>query len=110
MQVRLLSSVLMLGLLLGSIIGGRLGDKIGRKTTMFAAIAIAAPAVAAGGLVQSYMVYLLLRLVSCTCLPVIWVCFHVRMTAITNNEIDYGVFLFYYKVNEILLEPFFQNY
>ena len=77
-KVRLLSTVMMLGMLLGSMIGGRVGDRIGRKKSMFAAVAVVVPAVAAGGFVKGYIEYLILRLLTCTALPVIWVTFQVR--------------------------------
>ncbi len=73
---RFLGTIMMLGFLLGSMVGGRLGDVFGRKRSMFLAVCVIAPSVIMGGFAPSYAVYATLRLISCTCLPIIWVSFH----------------------------------
>jgi MFS family permease len=52
----MLGTILILGLLVGSLLGGRIGDRFGRKTAMFGAVAVIAPAVIAGGYSTSYEV------------------------------------------------------
>ena len=71
---RFLSTIMMLGLMLGSLLGGRLGDQFGRKATMVAAVLIIAPVVTLNGFSPNYVCYAILRLISCTCLPFIWIC------------------------------------
>merc|ERR1719400_1382407 len=70
---RLLGTLMMLGLLVGSIIGGRLGDMFGRKVTIFGAHIIMIPVVMFAGFSSSYEIYAVLRFVSATCLPIMWI-------------------------------------
>ena len=70
---RLLSTVMMIGLTVGSLIGGRLSDRFGRKSTMILAVLIIAPIVTFSGYAPNYESYLILRFISCTCLPFIWI-------------------------------------
>ena len=72
-QRRLLGSIMMVGLLIGSAVGGRVGDVIGRKLSMFMAVLIIGPTVVAGGYSENYLTYAILRLITCSCLPIIWV-------------------------------------
>ena len=72
-QRRLLGSIMMVGLVIGSAVGGRVGDVIGRKLSMFVAVLIIGPTVVAGGYSENYMTYAVLRLITCSCLPLIWV-------------------------------------
>ena len=71
---RFLSTIMMMGLTMGSLVGGRLSDRFGRKVTMLAAVMVVVPVVTFSGYAPSYEVYALLRLISCTCLPFIWIC------------------------------------
>eukprot|EP00096_Caligus_rogercresseyi_P016187 TRINITY_DN8755_c0_g1_i1.p1 TRINITY_DN8755_c0_g1~~TRINITY_DN8755_c0_g1_i1.p1 ORF type:complete len:552 (+),score=61.03 TRINITY_DN8755_c0_g1_i1:48-1658(+) len=73
---RILSTIMMLGLMIGSLVGGKLGDWIGRKKTCFIAVAVTIPAITIGGYAPNYEVYATLRLLTCTCLPCIWVSIH----------------------------------
>ena len=73
---RLLGTLLMLGLLIGSLIGGRLSDKFGRKITMLGAHLILTPVVMFGGFSPNYATYAVLRVISATCLPLMWLCGH----------------------------------
>ena len=61
------------GLLIGSLIGGHVGDRLGRRNSIFLGGCIITPAVVLGGLVPNYYVYLILRLVTCTALPIMWI-------------------------------------
>ena len=71
---RFLGTLMMLGLLFGSLVGGQLGDRIGRKRTMLLAVTIIIPTTMFGGFSPNYPAYAILRFVSCSCLPLIWVC------------------------------------
>ena len=73
---RLLGTLMMLGLLIGSLIGGRLSDKFGRKITMLMSQLILTPVVMFGGYSPNYTTYAILRLISATCLPPMWLCSH----------------------------------
>ena len=73
---RLLGTLMMLGLLIGSLIGGRLSDRFGRKITMLISQLILTPVVMFGGFAPNYATYAVLRLISATCLPPMWICGH----------------------------------
>ena len=73
---RLLGTLMMLGLLIGSLIGGRLGDRFGRKITMMISQMVLTPVVMFGGYSPNYTIYAILRLISATCLPPMWLCSH----------------------------------
>ena len=61
------------GLMIGSIVGGRLCDRFGRKMIMMVSVLIITPAVMFGGYSPNYTCYLILRLISCSVLPCIWI-------------------------------------
>ncbi len=73
---KLLGSILMAGLIVGCLIGGPLGDKFGRRKTLIIAVSVLAPAVAMEGLFANYAVFATMRLVSFTCISIMWVCGH----------------------------------
>lgn len=70
---RLLGTIMMLGLMIGSLIGGRLSDKFGRRKSMLGSIFVIVPCVMFGGYSPNYECYLILRLISCSALPCIWI-------------------------------------
>ena len=70
---RFLSTIMMIGLTIGSLIGGRLSDRFGRKVTMLAAVIIIVPVVTFSGYAPNYESYAILRFISCSCLPFIWI-------------------------------------
>lgn len=67
---------MMVGFMVGSLLGGRVGDKLGRKNAMFVATAVNIPCIIASGFIPNYHVYVVLRFITCACLPVIWVTSH----------------------------------
>jgi len=73
----LLGSIMMVGLTLGSLLGGPIGDRWGRKRGMFAGVFVVVPCVLAGAFVgESYLAYVFLRLVTCTCIVFSWINSH----------------------------------
>ena len=83
---RLLSTLMMLGLMLGSLIGGRISDKLGRKKTTFIATLIIIPSVIIGGFTSNYAFYAILRLITCTSLPLAWVSMHAMILEIFDKN------------------------
>ena len=73
---RLLGTLMMLGLLIGSLIGGPLSDRFGRKITMLISQVILTPVVMFSGFSPNYTTYAVLRVISATCLPPMWLCGH----------------------------------
>ncbi len=76
---RFLGTLMMLGLMIGSLVGGRLGDAIGRKRTMFMAVGVIAPSVFFGAFAPNYETYAALRLLTCSCLPIVWLSYHASL-------------------------------
>uniref|UniRef100_A0A0K2U4H5 Organic cation transporter 1like [Strongylocentrotus purpuratus] n=2 Tax=Lepeophtheirus salmonis TaxID=72036 RepID=A0A0K2U4H5_LEPSM len=113
---RLLSTFMMLGLMIGSLLGGKFGDWIGRKKTCFIAISIITPTVMVGGYSPNYEIYAALRLLTCICLPVIWVCIHsltFELFGIRGRERFLAVKDLFYPTYVIMLGSlsyFFRNY
>eukprot|EP00096_Caligus_rogercresseyi_P007289 TRINITY_DN25112_c0_g1_i1.p1 TRINITY_DN25112_c0_g1~~TRINITY_DN25112_c0_g1_i1.p1 ORF type:complete len:424 (+),score=71.20 TRINITY_DN25112_c0_g1_i1:132-1274(+) len=63
----------MMGLMFGSLIGGKISDRFGRKKACFLSIAAIAPTITLAGFIPSFTVYAVLRLITCTCIPIQWV-------------------------------------
>ena len=63
----------MLGMLIGGLLGGTLCDKFGRKNTILVATLVIIPTTMFGGYSPNYTCYLILRLISCSVLPCIWI-------------------------------------
>ena len=103
---RFLGTLLMLGLLVGSIIGGRLGDKFGRKVTIFGAHIVMIPIVMFGGFSPNYATYASLRLVSATCLPIMWISGHVLTLELFGKEYRKSIAMvkdFFAPMSELVL-------
>lgn len=103
---RLLGTLLMLGLLVGSIIGGRLGDMFGRKVTIFGAHLIMIPIVMFAGFSSSYEIYAVLRFVSATCLPIMWISGHVLTLELFGKEYRKSIAMvkdFFNPMSELVL-------
>ena len=83
---RLLDTLMMLGLLIGSLIGGRLSDRFGRKIIMMISQLILTPVVMFGGFSPNYTTYAILRLISATCLPPMWLCCHSLILEVFGKE------------------------
>jgi MFS family permease len=81
-----LSTIMMFGLLIGSMIGGRLSDKWGRKKALLLASLVSIPSVVLGGIAVDYWMYAVLRLISCTCLPIIWYSNHSLVIEIFSTK------------------------
>ena len=62
--------------MIGSLIGGRLSDRFGRKNAAIGALTVIIPTVFCGGFSQNYATYAILRLFTCTSLPIMWVSTH----------------------------------
>ena len=73
---KFLGTLMMLGLLIGSLIGGPLSDRFGRKITMLISQVILTPVVMFSGFSPNYATYAVLRVISATCLPPMWLCGH----------------------------------
>ena len=67
---------MMLGLMIGSLIGGRISDRFGRKKAAIGSVVVIIPTVFCGGFSQNYATYAILRLLTCSSLPVMWVSMH----------------------------------
>ncbi len=52
------------------------GDRIGRKNAMFLGMVVGVPCLVAGGFVESYELYAVLRLISCTVIVFGWIASH----------------------------------
>ena len=103
---RLLGTLLMLGLLIGSVIGGRVGDKFGRKITILGAHLVMTPIVMFGGFSSSYEIYATLRLVSATCLPIMWISGHVLTLELFGKEYRKSIAMvkdFFAPMSELVL-------
>ena len=83
---RLLSTLMMLGLMIGSLLGGRISDKLGRKKTTIIATLIIIPSVIVGGLTSNYAFYAVLRLITCSALPLVWVSMHAFILEIFDKD------------------------
>ena len=77
---------MMLGLMIGSIVGGRICDKFGRKKVMIASIIMIIPTVTFGGYSPNYECYLILRLITCSALPCVWIASHSTTLEIFDPE------------------------
>ena len=103
---RMLGTLMMLGLLVGSVIGGRLGDKLGRKVTILGAHLIMIPIVMFAGFSSSYEVYAVLRFVSATCLPIMWISGHVLTLELFGKEYRKSIAMvkdFFAPMSELVL-------
>jgi MFS family permease len=97
---------MMMGLMFGSLIGGQLSDRIGRKKTMMISIFIIVPSVMFGGYSPNYACYAILRLITCTALPCIWVSNHsMTMEAFGNHHRKTVIIVkdFLWPVSQIVL-------
>eukprot|EP00094_Tigriopus_californicus_P007747 TCALIF_07462-PA protein Name:"Similar to Slc22a21 Solute carrier family 22 member 21 (Mus musculus)" AED:0.16 eAED:0.17 QI:0/0.33/0.25/1/0.33/0.5/4/24/412 len=61
---------------LGSLVGGRISDRFGRKTAMLVSLVTIIPTTIVGGFVPNYLVYVGLRLLTCSALPIMWIALH----------------------------------
>ncbi len=69
------------------------GDRFGRKRAMFCGMFIVVPSVILGGFVSNYLGYIILRLLSCTCIVFSWIAghnFQVKIEYPTNIGIVRG--------------------
>ena len=103
---RLLGTLLMLGLLIGSIIGGRVGDRFGRKITILWSHIILAPIVMFAGFSPNYPIYALLRFISATCQPIMWISGHVLTLELFGKEYRKSIAIvkdFFAPMSELVL-------
>ena len=103
---RILGTLMMLGLLVGSIIGGRLGDKFGRKVSILGAHLVMIPVVMFAGYSPNYEIYAVLRFVSATCLPIMWISGHVLTLELFGKEFRKSIAMvkdFFAPMSELVL-------
>ena len=72
--------------MIGSFAGGRFCDKFGRKKVLFGSLSLIIPTVMFGGYSPNYICYLLLRLISCSALPCVWIASHTTTLELFDPE------------------------
>ena len=85
---------MMLGLMIGSLIGGRISDRFGRKRAAIGSVIVIVPTVFFGGFAQNYATYAVLRLITCSSLPVMWVSMHSMTLEIFDKHHRKSVVIF----------------